>query len=367
MFRPAALLAVFAGLWGANAQNIPALGSDTSIDAACWNVEWLGDASNGPTNEKLQLNNATAVLTKTNLDLWALCEVSSPAVWDSIKKRMPGFSGTISTWSQTQKTALLFRDSLFKLLYSRHILAIYDREFAYGRLPLEVALQAKIGGRTDTLYVIVLHLKANTGTTAEKTESYDLRKRSSEALKDYLDLQKSKKYLVLGDWNDDLDQSIYNNLPTPFSKLLADTANYAFTSKALTLAGQRSTTGFSNMIDHHLINRALKHYYIQSSAAVFRPDAYIIGYATNTSDHYPVWARFDFRRNPPVFSAVQQTMRAVFDGSSWSIPGEILQSFKVYDMAGRQVNPDLKQLPAGWYVGEWRTVSGKVLRQLVLR
>lgn len=365
IFRPASLLLLLLGQIQLFAQNIPALGSDTCIDAACWNVEWLGDASNGPSNEKLQLSNATAIIRKTNLDLWALCEVSSPAVWDSLKKNMPGYSGVISTWSQTQKTALLFRDSLFKLIYSRHILPVYDREFASGRLPLEVALQTHMGGKTDTLYVIVIHLKANTGTTAEKADAYDLRKRSSEALKEYLDLQKNKKMLVLGDWNDDLDQSIYNNLASPFIKILADTANYFFTSKALTLAGQRSTTGYNNMIDHHLVNRALKHYYIQSSAAVFRPDAYIVGYASNTSDHYPVWARFDFRRNPPVFSGLQHPTMPIFNGSSWILQGEILRSFRLFSCSGRELNADANAQAPGWYVGEWKTESGKVLRKLI--
>jgi endonuclease/exonuclease/phosphatase family metal-dependent hydrolase len=367
MIRPAALLVFLYQLITTQAQNIPALGTDTSIDAACWNVEWLGDASNGPTNEKLQLNNVTAVLSKTKIDLWALCEVSSPAVWDSLKKKMPGYSGAISTWSQTQKTALLFRDSLFTMIYSRHILAVYEREFAYGRLPLEVALQLKTGSRTDTLFVIVLHLKANTGTTAEKAEAYDLRKRSSEALKDYLDVQKNKKFLVLGDWNDDLDVSIYNNLASPFVKFLADTVNYTFSSKALTLSGQRSTTGYNNMIDHHLMNRALRPYYVNLSAAVFRADAYIVGYATNTSDHYPVWAKFDFRRTPPVLSHLQPVLMPYFDGNSWRIQGEIIKSFQLFDMLGRNVPVGTEMQTQGRYIGEWRTVSGKVVRKLLMK
>jgi len=352
---------------GLGAQTIPKIGTDTTVDVACWNTEWLGNTQNGPTNELTQMKNVVAVIKGMDLDLWGMCEVSSAAAWDTLRERLPEYAGVISTWSQTQKTALLYRKSMFRLLGAQHILAVYEREFASGRLPLEVMLEVNSGLKKDTIYTVVIHLKANVGTTAEKSESYDFRKRSSEALKDYLDLRKTRKYVVLGDWNDDLDVSIYNNLATPFVRFLSDTAGYFFPSRALTLAGQRSTTSYSNMIDHQMVNRSMLPYYVAKSAAVFKADAYIIGYSSNTSDHYPVYARYDFRRAAPTVGLKQIHKQWYFDGKGWRFSGGIKpNSCRIYNTGGRLMYsgvPIMPQaLPTGVYVLELQDAAGQTYR-----
>ena len=61
-------------------------------------------------------------------------------------------------------------------------------------------------------------LTAELQETTQKADAWDRRKRSSEALKEYLDAWgKWKKTIVLGDWNDDVDKSIFSNYATPFS------------------------------------------------------------------------------------------------------------------------------------------------------
>lgn len=291
--------------WSLFSQNIPNLGSDSLLEAACWNVEWYGNTGYGPTNEALQQQNVTKVLQSAGMDLWALCEVSDSNAWKALLNNLPDYAGVITNYAQVQKTALLYRKSMFELLRVRNLLPVYEREFASGRLPLEVMLYIK-GATPDTLWVIVLHMKANTGTNTEKADAYDLRKRSSEALKDLLDTEHAgHKVMVLGDWNDDLDLSIYNNLSTPFSRILADTARYLWPSRELTLAGQRSTVSYSNMIDHILVNRRMKPCYITGSAKVFYLQNYITSYGTNTSDHYPVYARFDLRKQAKSMNLTQ--------------------------------------------------------------
>lgn len=277
-------------------QNIPNLGSDTLLEAACWNIEWYGNPGYGPSNEALQQQNVTKVLQSAGMDLWALCEVADSNAWKALLNNMPEYGGVITNYAQVQKTALLYRKSMFQVLNVRNLLPVYEREFASGRLPLEVMLSIK-GDQPDTLWVVVLHMKANTGSSSEKAAAYDLRKRSSEALKELLDTEHAgHKVMLLGDWNDDLDLSIYNNLATPFSRLLADTTRYLWPSRELTLSGQRSTVSYSNMIDHQLVNRRLKPCYVPGSAKVFYLQNYITGYGSNTSDHYPVYARYDLRK-----------------------------------------------------------------------
>lgn len=369
------LFSILAGFFmvGLNAQNIPKTGTDTTIDIVCWNTEWLGDVQNGPFNEVTQMKNVASVIKGMDMDLWGMCEVSSPAAWDTLRARLPDYDGVISTWSQTQKTALMYRKNMFRVLNAQHILAVYEREFASGRLPLEVMLEVNTGIKKDTFYAIVIHLKANTGNTIEKAESYDLRRRSSEALKDYMDVRKSRKFMVIGDWNDDLDMSIYNNLATPFARLLADTAQYFFPSRALTLSGQRSTVSYSNMIDHQMVNRSLLPYYVTNSAAVFRADAYIIGYGSNTSDHYPVYARYDFRRTPPAALTVKRPIREmVFDGVQWHCKdGPEPRYCRVFSASGKCVYEGAPKLPAFMpsctLLIEWQFAEGDVLRRLWVR
>jgi hypothetical protein len=73
----------------------------------------------------------------------------------------------------------------------------------------------------DTLRVWVLHMKANTGSSSSKVKAYNRRYNAGVALKMYIDrLGSRNKGLVLGDWNDDFDQSILSGYATPFSNWL---------------------------------------------------------------------------------------------------------------------------------------------------
>jgi citrate lyase beta subunit len=122
---------------------VPKIGSDSTLDVATWNIEWFGDSINGPNNEVTQLKNVTEVITSMDMDIMALCEVSNPGYWQKLQNNLTEYGAVITTYTQTQKTALLYRKSMFKLLYSKSILLAYDYEFASGRFPLEVALETQ--------------------------------------------------------------------------------------------------------------------------------------------------------------------------------------------------------------------------------
>lgn len=162
---------------------MPKTGTDSTLDIATWNIEWFGDSINGPNNEVTQLKNVTEVITSMDMDIMALCEVSNPGYWQKLQNNLTEYGAVITTYTQTQKTALLYRKSMFKLLYSKSILLAYDYEFASGRFPLEVALETQWGAKKDTVYCWVIHLKANTGSTSEKLASYDRRAKAAEELK----------------------------------------------------------------------------------------------------------------------------------------------------------------------------------------
>lgn len=315
---------------------VPKLGSGDRLDIACWNIEWFGDASNGPSSEVTQLNNASALIKNADLDLWGLCEISNAAYWADLQQQLPDYGAVISTWSQSQKTALLYKKSEFTLLWSKHILQVYDYEFASGRLPLEVGLGCTLNGKYDTLVAWVIHLKANTGNTASKATAWDRRKRAMEAMKSYIAQQGAIKGVVLGDWNDDLDKSIFSNYATPFSAWMADTT-FAMVSYPLSLSGQKSTVSYSDMIDHQAATPALKPFWVKDSAVVFYADKYISGYGNNTSDHYPVYAHYYWNLPNAGIDAWSKPIGVWYDGSHWNADAIGPCSWTVFNAQGQRV------------------------------
>ena len=287
-------------LWlnsGSVSGQVPKIGTDTTLDIGTWNIEWFGDSLNGPSNEVTQLKNVTEVIQGMNLDLLGLCEISNAGYWAKLQSNLPDYGAVLTNYSQTQKTGLLYRKSMFRLLYSKSILLAFDYEFASGRFPLEVALETLWGSKKDTMYIWVMHLKANTGSTSEKLTSYNRRAKAAEELKNYLDPKKRWKGVVLGDWNDDLDVSIVSGKASPFVDWRNDT-NYVFPSYRLSLAKQKSTASYSEMIDHMCVTTSMKSNWLLNQSGVMVGDAYVPSYRFNTSDHYPVWARFSMEWKP---------------------------------------------------------------------
>jgi len=239
-------------------QNIPKIGNDTILDIGEWNIEWFGDTGYGPTDETLQFNNVKAVIEKTDLDVLALEEMSNPASFISLTNSLPNYSSVNSTFSQTQKMCLFYKKNMFNFINAEHILASSNYDFA-SRQPLMVSLATKGDSlNIDTMYFVVVHLKANSdATAARKLESYNRRKRASDALKIYIETTLlNKKYFILGDWNDRLDYSIHNGIDTtPFKQLLD--AKYNFTTKPLADAGKSSYAFINGFIDHMLISPRL--------------------------------------------------------------------------------------------------------------
>lgn len=294
------------------------VGNDTLLDIAGWNVEWFGDLTNGPTDEQLQFTNVKNLIAQTDIDVWGLAEVSDPTTFANLLADLPDYGGVNSTFSQTQKMALMWKKAKFSLVGFGNILteSTYNYDFA-GRPPLEVVLRSKNQPvKNDTIYFYIVHLKANSGSADQS--SYDRRKNAAATLKTFLDQNRSgKKCIVLGDWNDDVDQSVVRinsvYLESPFLSFVNDSTHYFYASKQLSLAGENSYVSSQNMIDHQLMTAALKDsFYVANSAMVMKQTAsQITGYATNTSDHYPVLARYNFNRKEETPSTgLQQIQRA---------------------------------------------------------
>ena len=296
-----------------------------TLDIGQLNLEWFGDSMNGPTDNNLQLKNSVQLIKTMDLDLLSLCEISDSNYWKRLLTLLPNYEGILGTYFQTQKTALLFKKDKFKLIHAKHILSQYSSDFASGRLPLEVALETQFDNKLDTLILWIIHLKANVGTINQKYESYYKRVNSGTYLKNYVDqIGKRIKGIVIGDWNDDFDMSIYNSNVSPFLNWVNDT-NYLVATKILSNKKIGTTAYYPDAIDHVVANSGLKKLWQKDSVFVVNPSKQISGYSSNTSDHFPVISRFYWNNslNSIKNIATDSKFELYWNGNTWM--GDLLE------------------------------------------
>lgn len=276
------------------AARIPAEGTTGTLDVGTWNLEWFGDAGNGPTNDSLQLSTAASAIQAMDLDIMGLQEIVSASQFADLDARLPNHvgllasaptvtGGAVAYSAGEQKLAILYNPRVATLLGARVVLANVAADFA-GRPPLELSFRVTTGSATREIVVLVVHMKALTDV-----DSWQRRVNASEALKLYLDqTYPTQRVIVIGDFNDDLDASISAGRLTPYANFISDVPRYAFPTALLSLTRVATTVGFADAVDHHLATNEMMQDYVAASAHVVRLDRYITGYGTITSNHYPV-------------------------------------------------------------------------------
>lgn len=281
-----------------DAVTIPGRGFSTTLDVACWNLEWFGAPSQGPSDDALQLQNARDVILGADLDLWGVEELVNAGQFNTLVSQLAGYGGLLANdptvqggsayySAGEQKVGLLYKRSIASVVSARVILTANATDFG-GRPPLEARLRVALNGHTEDLVVIVLHAKA-----LADVDSWERRVSASQALKAYLDSTwPSTRVMVLGDFNDDVDVSISSGRESPYQNFVDDPADYTFATKALSDANLTSTTSNKAVIDHHLVSNEVASLYVPGSATVYRVDAYIPDYDITTTDHFPVLTRY---------------------------------------------------------------------------
>lgn len=283
---------------------VPSVGSASLIDVGTWNVEWFGDASNGPSDDPKQASQVRAVLAAAGVDIWGLQEVVSATAFRELVNGLPGYAGVLATdaivtdgaryysdFNNTeQKVALIVNSAVASVLDARVILTDKDFEFA-GRPPVEFRVRVTLNGTVDTIPVIVLHAKAGSDAA-----SYARRLAGSAALKSWVEqTHAGRPVWIVGDFNDDFDTSITTGQPSPYEAFVRDTARWSAPTKALSDARVPSTVSYPDIIDHHLLTRPAGSRYVTQSARAWRLDSIIPSYRTTTTDHYPVIAQYRTR------------------------------------------------------------------------
>ncbi len=301
---------------------------DNTLEVVNWNVEWFGSttAGQGPSDKNVQQANVQTILQNIGADIYGLVEVVDESRLAAVVSNMPGYSYVICNWGShtntnsttpspltgAQKQAFVYKTALFSNIVTAPLLSqgintaadISNPAYNYfssGRFPYMMTADVTLNGITQNVRFVLVHAKANTSPTAT---SYSRRKSSADTLYYTLNnLFPSDNIIVLGDFNDDLDQTITDGIMPPtssYSAFINDDMRFSKPTLALSLAGKKSTVGFNDMIDHVITSNEMNINYMSNTAAALTDVASLVtNYGTTTTDHYPIFTRYSFSNTLP--------------------------------------------------------------------
>lgn len=282
-----------------------------TLEVVNWNMEWFGSPDQKPTDDDLQQANAAKILKELNADVFALAEVVDTVRLGTIVRQLGGYKYMVSDfasnvtdansadYAKAQKLAFVYRTTVVKNPTFTGLLRCTSCDdygyWASGRFPYLMEADVTLNNETQRINFILIHAKANVTPLAE---SYDRRKKGAEALKAKLDADfATKNVIILGDFNDDLDKTITTGISTTassYSAFTEDATNYTAVTLPLSLAGEKSTVSYNDIIDHVVLSNEMAQFYLPGSARI-RTDAaaQINDYGNTTTDHYPVMTRYN--------------------------------------------------------------------------
>jgi len=261
---------------------------DLTLDVVTWNIEWFGDAANGPTDDNVQYENVKTLITTMDADIYAFQEISNSSLFNALDEELTGYDGVIASYSQSQKTAYLYKNTTIEMVNSGLITdGMVQSDWANGRFPFLLHFNAAINNEVQEIFAYNIHAKA----FAEPSD-YSQRINASTQLKNYLDTFRAEdNVLLLGDFNDEILQSTVEGEESPY-KNFDDDVEYTIITKNLEEKGVTSYSRFS-MIDHIVFTSELSDEYFTGTERIENP-FYIGSFLSETSDHFPVWVRFQF-------------------------------------------------------------------------
>jgi len=279
--------------------------SDT-LDVVNWNLRYFADPNHNTPYK--QVSKVRTIMNKLNADIYAICEVVDVDSFASLAHTINGnydyvvatfgsFANSTSDpdYASAQKLGFIYRKSMVRNITTRRMMgsssnAYYN--FSSGRLPFQV--NAEVLGKDSAWYNItfmVMHAKADADNDA-----CNRRIAACRELKDTLDHYfVNTAFLLLGDYNDDLDQTICSNTPVSnYSYMLTDSAHYHALTLGISKAGAISIDGYTSLIDHVFASNSMVEYYVANSAYSLRNEvkSWVSNYNYDVSDHFPVRTQY---------------------------------------------------------------------------
>jgi endonuclease/exonuclease/phosphatase family metal-dependent hydrolase len=354
-----------------------------TFEAVTWNIENFGSDSDAPDSDALQLAGALEVMRTIDADLYGVQEIADEALFRALVDSLDGYRGFLAPFTSftavQQRTGFVYKMATIDSVSSGLLFTSGDNPFgptwANGRWPFGFTFDATIDGETRRVSAVVIHAKAT-----QSVEDRNRRERDSELLKSYLDANwDERNVIVLGDFNDDIDESNVNSLPSPYANFTSDADDWRFVTASLSDREVPTQSG-GTTIDHILIsNELFDEYFIGTERA--ENVSYVGSFLSTVSDHYPVWVRFDLGSTVSAPPGAQASLvvteprpnpaRGTF-ALSVSAPAEV----RLFDALGREVRRvatpggavaiEADGLPAGVYLVRVETAGAVVVRTVVV-
>lgn len=374
--------------------NLAVAGSPDTLHVVNWNIEYFGDSSHH--SPAVQTAGVRSVMKAINADVYAICEVVDVDSFAAVVNSLPGNYGylvspfgsfasspTSSGYASAQKLGFVYRKSIVRNPKGRALMGSSSsayHNFSSGRFPYQV--DAEVLGKDSIWHAItfiILHAKAYTDNT-----SCARRVDGCQEMKDTLDKYFATiSFLLLGDFNDDLDTTNCGALfaESNYAVMVKDSGHYKALTLPISRAGAFSIDGYSSLIDHVIASDEMAQYYVPGSAAVLRRLVKSVdaSYDHDISDHFPV--RTQYVLNGPASTTVRRnTMRPelqIYPNPAIGIlhvNNEQAQwiAYVIYDVNGRRVQQaalprdgsiDVHDLTGGIYLLEATTRNGAAIRK----
>ncbi|RKS90349.1 putative secreted protein (Por secretion system target) [Flavobacterium limicola] len=363
-----------------------------TFDIATYNLEFFGSnvigstgTEFGPTDDALQIENVAKVINTLNADVYAVQEISDDAALDVLIQKISingkTFDKVISpVWSYSfnaptpdfpaQKLVVLYNTKTTTVKKSRVMFSkLFDdiraekttlpnypggnsaSFYSSGRLPQMVEIETNIGGVKKDIKIINIHARANSGTDIAR---YNMRKYDAELLKDSLDVHyPDANLIILGDYNDDVDESVIAGNPSSYQKMVEDVSRYNPLTLEISKVGAFSYLSSGGFLDHIIISNELTTDYVANSTTVYDARLDVPNYVNTTSDHGPVIARFELKADSTLST---NDLTATNGLSVVAYPNPASESFSVvinsenkedlklniYDILGRSMGAPIK-------------------------
>ena len=364
-----------------------------TLDVTTWNLRWFGRPFDndgvtrlGPADSLLQFRNVIRVLDSIDADLYALQEISNSPLFLRILDSLPRYGALIAGFAPSQpqfvpqRTAYLFKRTVIDTVRSEMVLT--NSQFAAGRFPLRLEFDATVQGIRRRFHAFNIHAKA--GSTQR---DYDLRTTDAQLLYDFLNTNyPTQNVIVAGDFNDSPTASIVQGLPSPYLPFVRDSTRYTFVTASLARQGLSSINA-GGMIDNVVVSNEMNSSIVAGGEKIESPFTYITGYSTNTTDHFPVTARFFLDR----ITSVQAPLHTAQGLQVYPNPAhDILMlrytpktsgavTFRIYNNLGITIQSfsaqsngqealthsmDISELPFGVYSVSVEEMSGRIHRSM---
>jgi len=269
---------------------LPAFGSEESLDIITWNLEWF------PKENNTTIDYVVDFITVLKPDVIALQEITSSLYFESLVDRLDSYIGFRAGGGSYMELAYLINNDTVEILEGPFEIYNYENHFFAYRQPLVI----KIKYNQSEFFIINNHFKCcgdgeiETDLDQQYWDEEYRRLQATLLLEEYVEtILPNDKVIILGDLNDEIQDPEVDNV---FWSIIADTANYMFTDFPIANGNVNnwSYPTWPSHLDHIIITNELFELYSNPGSKVetlLLEEALSGGwndYEKYVSDHRPV-------------------------------------------------------------------------------